>query len=94
MSYSQLYFYDMTFCQLDLHKYISTVSQGTDVSMTFFKVAGEKSIFGIVADVTRGLNFLHSHGQIHGNLKPSNGCPQVCQTNESIVLPRYSEVEG
>jgi serine/threonine protein kinase len=75
MSYSQLYFYDMTFCPLDLHKYISMMSKGTNVSMTFSVEAGGKNIFWIVADITRGLSFLHSHGQIHGNLKPTNGCP-------------------
>jgi len=84
MTHSQLYFYDMQFCQIDLRKYLSIVSGETNISNTFPLATTEKGLWQIMEDITRGLNFIHSCGQIHGNLKPSNGCPCFCWTDESI----------
>ena len=73
------YFIDMEACILNLEDYISSEvrsvvgpskyfdPQCTDVSL------GCLSFRGIMEDITNGLNFIHSHKELHRDLKPRNG---------------------
>lgn len=74
---ASIYFIDMERCAYNLDQYI----QGQGVSLKSSCQVGEKATFSnacgtfteILQQVTNGLAYIHNHGYVHGDLKPSNG---------------------
>jgi serine/threonine protein kinase len=57
---SSHYYIDMELCQSDLEQYIQTSNVEID------------RIWGIMRDISDGVAFIHSHNEVHRDLKPRN----------------------
>jgi len=57
------YFIDMELCDRNLEEYIQT----SDVEIN--------GVWGIMRDITDGVAFIHSHKEVHRDLKPRNSTP-------------------
>jgi serine/threonine protein kinase len=71
---SQHYFIDMELCDQSLDRYISDFHSTQNTKLqNALKEGHATSIWKIMRDVTDGLSFIHSHLEIHRDLKPQNG---------------------
>lgn len=96
------YFIDMEYCELDLNRYI--YRQWTSVvekKLPFFTMdrpARMKmwQIWDIMHDILNGLCFIHSHDQVHRDIKPrnSNILPTICFNNHSSVFISVGSLEN
>jgi hypothetical protein len=66
------YFLDMEFCDMSLEEYIKN-DIPEPVSRNLDKIGSNDTIWALLVDVPSGLEFIHGHQVIHGNLKPRNG---------------------
>ena len=70
------YFIDMEYCEKTLEEYINNCSQleVSDVNKFTNEIRGRilESI-RIVDALTRGVEYIHDHGEVHRDLKPRNG---------------------
>lgn len=82
------YYIDMQFCDMNLEMYIQqrwtpeieqTVPQFTSYTSPQSRMS---QIWKIMQDITNGLKFIHSHKEIHRDLKPRNSKPK----NKSFLL--------
>lgn len=91
---SPYYFFDMEYCPINLEKRIkdsesllkplSTGNGNQDFDTTF------KSMFKvmrIVADITKGLAFIHSKGEVHRDLKPQKGITTLSFADSKSFSP-------
>src|SRR5271170_2552875 len=93
---SSLYFLDMEFCDLDLDCWIqrrwSPAAEERLLSLT----AGGSSetqlsrIWDVMKDLTDGVTFIHSHGQVHRDLKPRNSSEPLQCWGKLLTLVLYS----
>jgi len=81
------YFYmDMELCDINLHEYIylprslnfdvgllSSMRTPTYVGENCSPLVRVRNILTIMTHISRGLEFLHRHNQVHRDLKPRNG---------------------
>ena len=76
---NRTYFFDMECCPMTLDAFIqneftSVVGLGNFLGLTSVKsIPHVLSLWGIMRDITAGLNFIHSIEAIHRDLKPKNG---------------------
>ena len=66
----------MELCDLDLETYIRKAWPADLVGKSRYFASKEYDmsvVWNIMADITCGLNFIHSLGEVHRDLKPSNG---------------------
>jgi len=79
------YFLDMKLCYMNLEDYIVGGRKGASIQLQYIDPnfatgkLGCLNIWRIVEDITGGLEYIHSNGELHRELKPSNGKP--CFTN-------------
>jgi serine/threonine protein kinase len=73
------FYLDMELCVLILNDFIRSCPQDISTSSTFWNFSegqdplGCFSLLGIIRQITQGLGFIHSKGEIHRDLKPHNG---------------------
>jgi len=73
------YYFDMEMCILNLEDYISgNIKSVLGISKYIDPLFKDKSLqclslWGITKQITSGLDFIHSHGELHRDLKPRNG---------------------
>src|SRR5208282_6015576 len=78
---SYFYFLDMELCEQNLdayiqHKWTLNVKETASDFMAFHKLspAVRLSQLGVIMkDIAKGVAFIHSHREIHRDLKPQNG---------------------
>ncbi len=80
------YFIDMELCDFNLDVYIrrnfpqhlrGRVRQFLEVEkLTVEEKRGQ--ILGVLRDIIAGVEYIHSEGEIHRDLKPQNGNPLPC----------------
>lgn len=70
------YFIDMELCDMNLENYIYRTSPSTDALPRFVKTASSSvkasQIWNVMRQVVSGVVFIHSHNEIHRDVKPSN----------------------
>jgi serine/threonine protein kinase len=84
----EYYFIDMELCEFNLHDYIygdrsalfkfppSDILDAVLVPQDDFVCMKVENVYCIMTDVTNGLEYIHSCGQVHRDLKPKNS--MVC----------------
>lgn len=70
------YYIDMEYCEINLDQYLH--GKGPPViNLVDCKTAIEEGylelfVFAIMQELLKGLEFIHSHGKVHRDLKPQN----------------------
>lgn len=73
------HYFDMELCILNLEDYIlGDIMSSYGISKYVDPRSAEDnlgclSLWGIIKQITSGLKFIHSHGELHRDLKPQNG---------------------
>jgi len=84
------YYLDMELCLLNLEDYMrGDFKSVVGISKYFDPRPSEDildcfSLWGITNQIVRGLEFLHSLGELHRDLKPQNGKPRLHLTNQTF----------
>jgi serine/threonine protein kinase len=68
---SPFYFIDMELCEKNLNQYITNY-HSQPISSRSENFHHNAEIWRIMRDVTNGLTFIHSHSEVHRDLKPQN----------------------
>lgn len=90
---SSFYFFDMELCNMNLEEWIR--STGKKRGLT--GVGGyDVDVFNIMKQITSGIGFIHSHMEVHRDLKPRNGsvADEVRVLMCSIISRRRSQMEN
>jgi hypothetical protein len=79
-------FIDMELCDLNLEEYIKC--NWTMIETAHQMAARELEIWNIAMQIVDGLAFIHSHREVHRDLKPRNGCFPLFEiyANETSTL--------
>jgi serine/threonine protein kinase len=78
------FYLDMELCVFNLNDFIRGCPQDIFTSPTYWNFPKEHgplacfSLWGIIQQITKGLEFIHSTDEIHRDLKPDNGRALVC----------------
>jgi serine/threonine protein kinase len=73
------FYLDMELCVFNLNDFIRGCPQDIFTSPTYWNFPKEQdplacfSLWEIIRQITKGLEFIHSQGEIHRDLKPQNG---------------------
>jgi serine/threonine protein kinase len=79
--FSTYYFIDMEFCSKNLDDHIKLQAQNSRLPIHYLEMGRRRPFFLSMMEIffnhgmeiIRGLNFLHSLGEVHRDLKPQNG---------------------
>jgi len=76
---SPYYFIDMELCNMDLSQYIYEVRSDRDLRFenSLPVRVDVDDIWRIMRDITDGVAFIHSHMEIHRDIKPKNSTPST-----------------
>jgi len=72
----QYYFFDMELCEMNLEGYMHEHASKLGLKYLDPIVDDELSslsLWGIIRQITSGLDFIHNHRELHRDLKPRNG---------------------
>jgi len=88
---SALYYLETEWCDIGLDQYIHTSANAVHGLQRWANVNTTQRIFIIVAimqQILSGLDFIHRHAQLHGNLNPRNGIGLLHRwlTNSPLLL--------
>src|SRR5271170_4843764 len=87
----QWYYFDMELCCMNLEDFIYG-KYITALGNQYFNpisVGGEPDclkLFNIMRDITRGLEYIHKHREVHRDLKPQNGTSMDHTTAHVVLL--------
>jgi len=85
---SPYYFIDMELCDFNLEIYIAN-QWINDLEKKY----RARQVFTILSDISNGVAFLHSHDEVHRDMKPRNGKASNARFNTSYVFWSYKEME-
>lgn len=93
------YYIDMELCDINLEEYIQCTTRDVHGLMDWDKAIenghGLFLIFAILQEILCGLNFIHTHNEVHRDLNPQNGSRCLCSVlTRSFVLIEKSVVEN
>ena len=85
------HYLDMELCTLTLEEFIEGGLKSVLGLSRYFNPSSTEAcksltMWEIIKHVCRGLNFLHSNGELHRDLKPSNGNRHISQFFDTVVL--------
>jgi serine/threonine protein kinase len=88
------YFIDMELCDLSLHDFIhrSTSCEPSESIPYFTKGGGSiLQIWDIMSQIARGVEYVHSQGQVHRDITPGNGNPlsPKAKLASSVLLQKF-----
>lgn len=89
------YFFDMELCDINLEcfikgKWTPSIAEKLPYS-TQDSPSRMRQIWVIMEHITSGIAFIHSHGEIHRDLKPRNGKSCMITANSIIVLYSHKD---
>jgi serine/threonine protein kinase len=93
----QYYFFDMELCLMNLEHFIHGNVRSILGLEKYFdpwfanSELGSLSFWGITKQLLSGLDFLHSHGELHRDLKPRNGTVYLTSVLNQVFLSITSE---
>lgn len=87
-------FIDMELCSMNLDQYNKSIRMAVLVHDSVTSLRSEQ-IWNIIIQIADGLAFIHSHHEIHRDLKPQNGLYSIELTTnlDSPLLSRGESVE-
>jgi serine/threonine protein kinase len=77
------FFYDMQFCDLNLHRYIAGAfpdplpPQLDHLKNPQTPRAKVQRAMCILLDIAEGLAYIHTRREVHRDMKPENGIPKI-----------------
>jgi eukaryotic-like serine/threonine-protein kinase len=88
---NQYYFFDMELCAMNLGDYILADFKTVLGSQYLNPIQTTEdlsclSLWNIMRQITNGLEYIHSHGELHRDLKPCNGMGQYVLVNKIVLL--------
>jgi serine/threonine protein kinase len=93
-------FIDMELCDFDLKEYIESRHQYSSYTRVPEKLRGQGGMpsfemWNIMSQIANGVAFIHSHREVHRDLKPRNGmCLTKPHSFRSTVFADRSTLEG
>jgi serine/threonine protein kinase len=74
---SNYYFIDMELCDINLHDFLHPKTSPMQSRLARFASVPSRSgpigMWDIMVQLTSGLKFIHDNGEVHSDLKPTNG---------------------
>jgi serine/threonine protein kinase len=74
---SSYFFIDMELCDFNLEQYLLD----KPIALFLRNGLGNTEILDIMTHLASGVEFIHSHGEVHRDLKPRNGMSRHCYSN-------------
>jgi len=78
---------DMELCAFDLDSWLYD-SRDTHLAAKLY----EPLLWDIIAQITSGVIFIHSHGMVHRDLKPQNGMTQIILSLNVVLFSEKSRI--
>lgn len=95
---SDCYFIDMELCNLTLHEYINYSNHGVTFDFEIHETSAPvfvsndcshlmrmRNVWTIIEHIALGLEFMHTHKQVHRDLKPKNSMSHECHTDYPVL---------